>query len=173
MLGAATFLALDTKRAGATFIVGLVVFALGSLLLELAAQSQSFTNLVLLPDGANRIIVCLGISMLFPFLCTKRAAAAIEPIRRPAQGLAAFSYSLYLTHYPVLAMFEGVFAKADALSVRSVSIFGLKIAICLAAAWLFYFCFERHTAKARRYLNRKLINREAVSPAIPPTALAG
>jgi peptidoglycan/LPS O-acetylase OafA/YrhL len=173
MLGAATFLALGTKRAGATCIGGLAIFACGAALLELGAASKSFTNFVLLPDSATRILVCLGISMLFPFLCTKQAAGAIEPIRRPAQGLAAFSYSLYLTHYPVLAMFEGVFAKADALSVRSVSIFGLKIAICLAAAWLFYFCFERHTAKARRYLNRKLKNGEAVSPAIPPTALAG
>jgi peptidoglycan/LPS O-acetylase OafA/YrhL len=149
------------------------VFACGALLLELGAESKSFTNFVLLPDSATRIMVCLGISMLFPFLCTKQAAAAIEPIRRPAQGLAAFSYSLYLTHYPVLAMFEGVFSKADALNVHSVSIFGLKIAICLAAAWLFYFCFERHTAGARRYLNRKLVYGETVSPAIPPTALAG
>ncbi len=173
VLGAATFLMLGAKRTGAAFIGGLAVFACGALLLELGAESKSFTNFVLLPDSATRIMVCLGISMLFPFLCTKQAAAAIEPIRRPAQGLAAFSYSLYLTHYPVLAMFEGVFSKADALNVHSVSIFGLKIAICLAAAWLFYFCFERHTAGARRYLNRKLVYGETVSPAIPPTALAG
>ncbi|HEX4052671.1 MAG TPA: acyltransferase, partial [Tepidisphaeraceae bacterium] len=138
MLGAATFLMLGAKRSGPTFTGGLAVFAFGALLLELGAESKSFTNFILLPDAATRIMVCLGISMLFPFLCTKRAAAAIEPIRRPAQGLAAFSYSLYLTHYPVLEMLEGIFSKADALSVRSVSIFGLKIAICLGAAWLFY-----------------------------------
>ncbi len=82
--------------------------------------------------------------------------------------LAGFSYSLYLTHAPVIYLTRTVLEEAYgmALPIRAVSVPALAIMLveCLAAlavAWLFYLAFERHTGALRAALRARLGRRRA------------
>lgn len=71
--------------------------------------------------------------------------------------LAAFSYTLYLTHFAVLGFWEGFsHERARELNLSSFSLFGAKILACLGFAWVIYFLFERQTGRIRHWLNRWL-----------------
>ncbi len=71
--------------------------------------------------------------------------------------LAAFSYTLYLTHYPVI-----VALRTDLGPVKPKWTFGSVthavswVVICLAVALVMYALFERQTPRARRWLRAKL-----------------
>ena len=69
--------------------------------------------------------------------------------------LAAFSYTLYLTHYPVLSLLGSIFpGQARQVTLGTVSTFFLELGLCLASAWIMYFFFERNTGRIRRWLAR-------------------
>ncbi|MDF2781244.1 MAG: putative Acyltransferase family protein, partial [Geminicoccaceae bacterium] len=82
--------------------------------------------------------------------------------------LAGFSYSLYLTHAPVIYLTRTVLEEVYgmALPIRAVSVPALAIMLgeCLAAlavGWLFYLAFERHTGALRAALRARLGRRRA------------
>lgn len=67
--------------------------------------------------------------------------------------LAAFSYTLYLTHFPVLVYFStNLWTRASSVSLVSLGVFFLAVSGCLFVGWLAYLPFERNTARARRLL---------------------
>lgn len=70
-----------------------------------------------------------------------------------APSLAAFSYTLYLTHYPLLvALRKSGWNLISVLNARAFGLFILAVAICLIVAWLLYLVFERNTGKVRSFL---------------------
>jgi peptidoglycan/LPS O-acetylase OafA/YrhL len=70
-------------------------------------------------------------------------------LARHGAALAALSYSLYLTHYPTIALWQLVHARSVGISVGALW-FGLIAVTCLCAAVIFYWLFERHTALIRQ-----------------------
>jgi peptidoglycan/LPS O-acetylase OafA/YrhL len=77
--------------------------------------------------------------------------------------LAGLSYSLYLTHAPVIYLLRTVLAKVYGvgLPIRAVTppalaIMLLDCLVALAVAWLFYLAFERHTATLRAIIRARL-----------------
>ncbi len=67
--------------------------------------------------------------------------------------LAAFSYTLYLTHYPVMRLLEKLGApKSETISCVSVSLYILWLAIAMIVAYILYWFFERNTPKLKLYL---------------------
>lgn len=86
-------------------------------------------------------------------------AAASMPIGgKVAFVCADFSYTLYLTHYPLLAFLFFAFAGGAqlAFNVASVSELVALLSLCLAYAWLVWWLFERNTAKVRGWLDASL-----------------
>ena len=71
-----------------------------------------------------------------------RLLGALES--RPLLGLGHFSYSLYLTHLPVLALCH-LFLRDFGLSpgVRSLALLGLGSAVSLVVAYAFHLGVER------------------------------
>ena len=74
--------------------------------------------------------------------------AAVEPIAPLAGAIAAFSYTLDLTHAPT----DKAYWPRSFRMVLSHSLFvyGLRVAICVLVATALYFCFERNTQAVRR-----------------------
>jgi peptidoglycan/LPS O-acetylase OafA/YrhL len=82
--------------------------------------------------------------------------------------LAGFSYSLYLTHAPVIYLSRTVLDEVYgvALPIRAVTVPALAVMLaeCLAAlavGWLFYLVFERHTGAMRAAFRARLNRRRA------------
>lgn len=72
------------------------------------------------------------------------------------KGLASFSYSLFLTHFQVLKLWEHYMPKMNEISVRSMGYFLAVCGCCIVVAWIFYRLFEKNTAKVQRTLERWL-----------------
>lgn len=70
---------------------------------------------------------------------------------------AAISYTLYLTHYPTLLLWEKFGPeKSVVLNINSLLLFAGKISSCLMLAFLLYLPFEARTSLVRERLRRFL-----------------
>ncbi|HEX3209075.1 MAG TPA: acyltransferase [Geminicoccaceae bacterium] len=83
--------------------------------------------------------------------------------------LAGFSYSLYLTHAPVIYLLRtalhrgyGVALPIRAVTLPALAIMLLEGLIALALAWLFHLAFERHTNALRAAIRARLGRRSGL-----------
>jgi peptidoglycan/LPS O-acetylase OafA/YrhL len=109
----------------------------------------------------------VALALLALLLAVKSRGVAAWWLRpglvRSGRRLAGFSYSLYLTHAPVIYLLQTVFERqfAVALPIRAVSAEALAIMlfeglVALALAWLFYLAFERQTGALRAAVRARL-----------------
>lgn len=78
-------------------------------------------------------------------------------INRISTHLAAFSYTLYLTHIPVREILRHLGApKSPELSLLSVSLYILWLIFALVAAYGVYWLFERNTSKVKRFIKARI-----------------
>ena len=152
--GAVMVLALEASRKGLLFMVGMAVVAAGVVFLQLSAGSKflAIASVSYVSPDVARTLLCIGVSLQLPYLCSAGVDHALRWFAAPARALAAVSYTLYLIHYPVNLALDHVFTKAPEITAQSLAMFLARITICVAASLLFYFCFERHTLTIRRWL---------------------
>lgn len=99
----------------------------------------------------------IGISLcaaLFLVYCTRLAAA--QPLQkrswwlrlleaRGSQHLGTFSYSLYLTHFPILGLLDLWFRMCHVTPVVHLMLLVfVAVPVCVLSAYVFYFAVERH-----------------------------
>jgi peptidoglycan/LPS O-acetylase OafA/YrhL len=155
MLGAwISTVRVDLRLRPVLALVGMCMGLLGFGLNQLAMDSRSLTLVTHISLIVPEVVICVGVSMTLPFLTTDSVNASLSRIGPLAATLAAFSYTLYLTHRPTDAMLSLLFGRSDILSIQSVAYYGYRILICLIVAGAFYFAFERHTAAVRQMLRR-------------------
>jgi peptidoglycan/LPS O-acetylase OafA/YrhL len=75
-------------------------------------------------------------------------------IGKPAKALAAFSYTLYLTHWPVNRVLSEAFPTYQELTLASIGCFVARLLVCLISAWAMYLLFERHTETIKNRVRR-------------------
>jgi len=67
--------------------------------------------------------------------------------------LAAFSYTLYLTHVPVLRLLEHLGApKSTSVNAVSIALYISWLAVGMIIAYALYYLFERRTPQVKRFL---------------------
>lgn len=154
IIGAAITLCMNIRFKGLLALIGLTLGLSGTLLYELAADSHSITAIVFVRPIVSEYMICIGVAIALPFLAGERVDRSLWRLKTLAAALAAFSYTLYLTHRPTDAASGLLFGKASALSVHSLTSYGVRILICLAVATCFYFVFEHNTGKVRRMLHK-------------------
>lgn len=89
-------------------------------------------------------------------------AASVQPsgkisllISSAGRKLAAFSYTLYLTHYMTFRILEHCGIKrAEALSLKSFGIYAAMIIIAVFVAYLLYLPFEKQTVPIKTWLKK-------------------
>ncbi len=142
--------------------VAFALIAMGYTLSELRSQTVSIDTTYIqtfLPGkDVALIILSLGLSLLFPWLISTRPTSSfVQGIEYLGQRLAAFSYTLYLTHYPVLALWDRYHAyRYPEINGTSLGCYAAKIASCVAISYGFYWLFESRTAVVRRALRQFL-----------------
>lgn len=82
-----------------------------------------------------------------------------ESINTLGTRLAAFSYTLYLTHIPVRNLLIHFKApKCASIDLTSISLYLCWIAIAMATAYAFYYLFERNTRKVKTWIKDRILH---------------
>lgn len=109
-----------------------------------------------LPPLAQDLLLGLAFAAMLPGL----AAAAPGPgfYRRIANALSEIPYTLYATHFPVLAIiwFAGVAPHQFPPAPNAMALWSAMVLICVTSATVLWWCFERHTPTVRRAATRAL-----------------
>lgn len=124
------------------------------------ANTKDFSSFCPSRDAAI-LILGLGLALLLPFLAQRpprsRGLVAIE---RAGTKLAAFSYTLYLTHWPLLRLGDYfLHERFTTLGFHTFLWFIAKLLACLLVAWLLYLPFEGQTARVRNWMKRQCARR--------------
>jgi peptidoglycan/LPS O-acetylase OafA/YrhL len=99
------------------------------------------------------LIVSVFTAALLPWFVSFQQAPTIGGrLLKLGPYLAAFSYTLYLTHYPILYLMRTWHQPFATFSPISLFAYLLKIVACLLVGWLLYLPFERNTPAVRRWL---------------------
>ncbi|WP_162525199.1 acyltransferase family protein [Rariglobus hedericola] len=129
------FIAASTSQATGTYQGGLI------------ANSEPIHK-------AATLLLAASVSFLIPILANTGWRFSSSRIMLSGPYLAAFSYTLYLTHYPLLLVMNTLHAPFQAFTPVSVCLFFIKIGVCVAVAWLVYLPFERNTARVRGFIHK-------------------
>ena len=134
-------------RAGISLAAGaaiMAVYALAPRLLGPAVSTPSFLILMDLSVGAfvTCVLVASTQALLDP---VRRLPVALRLLQsRPVTALGAFSYSLYLIHWPILHLLhQGLQAAAAPPLSSFLALLCLGAPLSVAAAYLFHVVFEK------------------------------
>jgi peptidoglycan/LPS O-acetylase OafA/YrhL len=141
-------------------IPALLVLSAGAFGLSQLASASNLSGIPkwkFLDHVSASIFLALVTCLLVQHLCgsrpQKKAGILLDGL---GTKLAAFSYTLYLTHYPLMRLLAyWGFPKSTALNAVSVSYYACAITIALIIAWLVYSISEKHTP----FIKTLLINR--------------
>lgn len=87
--------------------------------------------------------------------CSSLVLTRSSRIASLSTPMAAFSYTLYLTHYPLLlALRDWGWQRIGVLDVRAYGIYTGVVAACLIIAWMLYWPFERNTVSIKSAVKR-------------------
>jgi len=162
LIGAATHFLCSKPRmpwlagaGGVLTLAGLVFSQLNSA--TVSVNTAKWTTIVPTPAISILLLAC-GIALVLPFLTQVRPSTrAIKGLNDLGGRLAAFSYTLYLTHYPMLFVWEHYLPdKCVMIDGSALKLYFLRIASCVLLAWLMYLPFEKQTANLRRWLRKTL-----------------
>lgn len=159
MAGAAAYFIGRPSRPWVFFPAASAITVFGVFLMQVTSRTSQadFSRFRWIDHSTAILVLSLGLALLIP------AAAAVRftstrgrRLAKAGSFLAGFSYSLYLIHLPMEQLFLNLHLlhEHDALdAVNLAGYLGMAVAM-LAAAWCFYFCFERRTPEMRAWLHR-------------------
>jgi len=158
IIGASTYWLSSRPRVPLLATAGGLLAAMGYLFSQVHSQSVSVNTsrwLCYVPSNQlATLILALGIALLLPFLTQIKPKFKLgESINALGGKLAAFSYTIYLTHYPALYVWEHYFPERHtAIDGISILWYLLRITSCVAFGWLCYLPFEKQTGRLRQWL---------------------
>lgn len=151
------------KLALASIGCGLICFGFINSQLRTATVSVDTSSWLRFMPTAEvaTIILGLGMALVLPFLIQLKPQSELgRRVDRLGGRLAAFSYTLYLTHYPALYVWEHYLPERHAvIDFGSCGLYGLRIVSCVLLAWLLYLPFEKQTERVRRFMKKTLFSK--------------
>ena len=160
VLGASTYWLCNRPRIPLLVAAGGVLIAAGYLSTQVRSASVSVntsTWMLYVPSNDVAILIlAMGLSLLLPFLTQLKPKSRWgESINAYGGKLAAFSYTLYLTHYPALYVWEHYLPERQAnIDGMSILWYLLRIASSVAFGWLCYLPFEKQTGRLRKWIRK-------------------
>ena len=156
--GAIFYLKPINAKKSATQLVIFIAFIVSIILLQITSGSNFLNSKEIDSVVRSSIEIINAISIGAICVCLSQTKSNL--ISRISVPMAAFSYTLYLTHYPILPWIQ--YHSTEKISQVSLSSFSYYIFLALALvliAWLLYLPFERQTPKIRKRLQFLLDSR--------------
>ncbi len=124
-------------------ILGLMVFLFAIYLSK---------STMLFQYGNKDLLIGLGFSVLLTTLMQSRLSFRI--VRHAAAFMADISYSLYLTHFPVVLLIAASFYGIDRVRLDAIGAaqFTVWLGLILSVAIIFWYLFERHTDLVKKVI---------------------
>lgn len=124
-------------------ILGLMVFLFA---IYLSKSTMLFQH------GNKDLLIGLGFSVLLTTLMQSRLSFRI--LKHAAAFMADISYSLYLTHFPVVLLIAASFYGIDRVrpSSSGAAQFTVWLGLILSVAIIFWYLFERHTDLVKKMI---------------------
>ena len=158
LLGAA-FSRIRLACGAVTRVVLLVVLAGLSVLFRLTGYNDDMT---LASFGQDILLGLLLVLFLSSTIGAPGTHVGAAPLRRSADLLANFSFTLYVIHVPLLGLLKWLGRtllgrdRLGATSALDLLAYGVLLGVLLASAYGFYRLFEARTPAVRRWLKRVL-----------------
>lgn len=168
LIGVAAFFFRPKECRMNTLLAHSLLLAAAVALVEMTTESKSvdlrFAHL-LPTHSVAQLWLALCASLLIRRVITFAPSSATAlRLNELGSKLAAFSYTLYLTHYPLLMLCQHAgMGKHSAMTLFSVSYFMLIVSLNMLVAFLIYSLFEKHTDKCKGYLKSTLEVRSAMT----------
>jgi len=152
------FIAPYRNRAVCITSIILTLIVLG--VLQITSETQITMSEKLISSNSRPIIkVCFGsifyicLSQIIQYAPLSRIGIKLNNL---GTKLAAFSYTLYLTHIPIrdLLCYLGA-PKSTSLTPHSIALYILWLCIALMTAYGVYYLFERNTTVIKKWLRNK------------------
>lgn len=156
LIGAGAFF-LRPRRKWLAWIAGLTVSVAGLVLMQLTSVSEQVSLKSF--QWVNRplviVIFSCGLGLLLA-LSARMDGPRLRRLSGTFECLAAFSYTLYLTHNPIMIvlMHYNLLVKFDRLSFFTIGMFVANALLILIISYGVYALFERQTPRVRQALYR-------------------
>lgn len=140
------------------FLVNLIGLAYAVFCLTLARGTKIANidwSIFIMPLDIARIIVALEIAILIRHLIALQPKGIFINIDKMGTKLASFSYTLYLTHFPILELFKHYYSTADVINKNSVGLYMAELVTVIIASLIFYHIGEKHTNKIKMFMKGK------------------
>ena len=173
--GAAAFVRPPTCFRPYATILGLALLGLGLIggqlgidSVSLSLESRARWTAWLPGTSVSKVLLGAGAAILVQQIALWRPVSSIGRwVGRCGAKAAGFSFSLYLTHWPLLFLL-GYFELPveSALTISAFAKFALVCAVSLLVAWCSYWVFESRTQVVRTWIKRRIARR------MPPSLAA-
>ena len=112
------------------------------------AAVYGFSDISAKAEGPTQIALFTAIALvLSQYVGAKPHSRAGIMVNNIGRQIAVFSYSLFLTHYQVLKIWEYYMPKYKNVDLTTMSSFLMLCLACIFVAYVFYYIFERNTRK--------------------------
>tara|TARA_B110000459_G_C16314509_1_gene360758 strand:- start:69 stop:608 length:540 start_codon:yes stop_codon:yes gene_type:complete len=136
-----------------------ILLGFSFILLQSTSESKSLTITFFsfIDREIATILLALIASLLINYLVVARPKTKIGiKIEKFSSRLSAFSYTLYLTHYPLISLLDNWgFTKNTKIELLSISYYLLAVLISLIIAYLIYLISEKQTNLVKNLIKER------------------
>lgn len=147
------------------FWFGVTLFFSGLILYQMQSGTKAFDTGITGGAAQSEILLATGFALALPAIDRFALGAKMRWFASFTAFLAGISYSLYLTHLPLIGLFELADDQRHQLDTMSLAWLAAKFAAIILFAWLFSAIFERGGFVLRRRLKLRFVPTPKVAAA--------
>lgn len=125
--------------------------------LHFLTASLSITNIAEKLKTPSQIALFTNLAILLSQYVKKAPENILSRIiNSGGKKIATFSYSLFLTHFQILKIWQANVSPFNNIGIISILCFVLVCIVCVAVAYVFYYAFERNTHRIQTFIENKI-----------------